>query len=279
MLSLSLGPLVMSTQHLLLLLALASALLAGSLTGRSRHVNPEHALLGLLLLALSVSRIAFVAAYWTHYEGSALSILDIRDGGFLVWPGLVASLTAAAVYAWRRPVLRKPMAVPLATGLTLWGLGNLTLGALQDDARLPELTVRNAAGQTVRLTDYEGKKLVINLWATWCPPCRREMPVLQAAQRERSDTVFLFVNQRETPDDIHTFLTRQALHLDNMLFDNNGEVARYVGSAALPTTLFYQPDGRFAGSHMGELSTASLMHYLNSLDDTPTASSLQRSTQ
>ena len=78
----------------------------------------------------------------------------------------------------------------------------------------------------VQLADYQGGPLVINLWATWCPPCRREMPVLENAQRMRPDVTFLFVNQAESMQSVSTYLATQGLNLDNVLFDASGRVAR-----------------------------------------------------
>ena len=99
---------------------------------------------------------------------------------------------------------------------------------------------------------------MINLWATWCPPCRREMPVLQNAQHQHQNVTFLFVNQGESMQSVSTFLETQGLNLSNVLFDSGGQLAQKVGSMALPTTLFYSADGRLLGSHLGELSKASL---------------------
>jgi thiol-disulfide isomerase/thioredoxin len=169
------------------------------------------------------------------------------------------------------------MGLGVASGLLFWWLANLGLSAQHQDAHLPGLTLRNAAGEPVLLSDYRGRPLVINLWATWCPPCRREMPVLQAAQQANSDVTFLFVNQAESPREVATFFTSQGLHLDNVLFDGHGELAQQVGSAALPTTLFYRPDGRLLGSHLGELSNASLKRSLDSLGETATPVSSSRS--
>lgn len=272
MLSVSVGPFALALNHLLLLVALALAILVGWLSGRRRRINPEHSLFGLFMLGLLVARLAFVTVYWAQYQHHLLGILDIRDGGFLLWPGAIAVVIGALVQAYKRPALRTPLGLGVASGLLFWGLANLALNAQHEDAQLPELTLRNANGDAVQLRDYQGKPLVINLWATWCPPCRREMPVLQAAQQANADVTFLFVNQAESPRDVATFLTTQGLHLDNVLFDSAGALAQQVGSAALPTTLFYTSDGRLAGNHLGELSSASLKHALDSLS--PPAPSL-----
>ncbi len=275
MLSVSLGPFALAINHLLLLVALALATLVGWLSGRRQRVNPERELFGLFLLGLAVARLAFVIVYWAQYRSNPISIIDVRDGGFLLWPGLIAVLIGALGCGWKQPAVRLSMSTGVASGLLFWWLANLGLDAQQEDARVPSLTLRNAAGEPVQLNDYSGEKLVINLWATWCPPCRREMPVLQAAQQANPDVVFLFVNQGESPEEVATFFATQGLHLNNVLFDGSGELARQVGSAALPTTLFYRRDGRSFSSHLGELSDASLRHYLDSLSETSTLSSLQ----
>ena len=62
---------------------------------------------------------------------------------------------------------------------------------------IPAIALVTASAQTVDLRSYQGQPLVINLWATWCPPCRREMPVLAQAQKEHPDIRFLWINQGE----------------------------------------------------------------------------------
>ncbi|MFJ3481826.1 prolipoprotein diacylglyceryl transferase family protein [Pseudomonas sp. NPDC090202] len=277
MLSLSLGPFALAINHLLLLMALAVATLVGWLSGRARRINPERTLFSLFIVGLLIARLAFVIAYWTQYRDNLLHIVDIRDGGFLPWAGVVAVLIGWLLLAWQRPALRKALGLAVLSGLLFWGLTTAAFDAQQAKTRLPELTLRNAAGEPVRLHELVGKPLVINLWATWCPPCRREMPVLAAAQQAHPEVTFLFVNQAESPRDVATFLTAQGLHLDNLLFDDSGELAKRIGSAALPTTLFYQPDGRLLGSHLGQLSSASLKQYLDGLSDI-VPSSVARST-
>jgi thiol-disulfide isomerase/thioredoxin len=280
MLSFSLGPFSLALSHLLLLLAVVLATFVGWLSGRRQGINPERTLFNLFLLGLVFARLGFVGVYWAQYRGDWLRIVDIRDGGFLPWIGVVAVVIGALVQGWRKPHLRHSLGAGVISGLLFWWLANLAIGVTQQDAHLPDISLRNAAGEPVRISDFQGKKLVINLWATWCPPCRREMPVLQAAQESNPDVAFLFVNQAESPQEVATFLTRQGLQLNNLLFDDTGELARQVGSAALPTTLFYRPDGRLLASHLGELSAASLAHALEQLGESATpASSQPRSTQ
>jgi len=81
----------------------------------------------------------------------------------------------------------------------------------------------------------------------------------------------LFVNQAESMQSVATFLETQGLSLNNVLFDRGGRLGQAVGSMALPTTLFYSPDGRLLTSHLGELSNASLARALETFDTSPSS--------
>ncbi|MGH8465022.1 MAG: redoxin family protein, partial [Pseudomonas sp.] len=198
-----------------------------------------------------------------------MQIVDLRDGGFLLWPGLVVVAVGALWQGWRRTTLRRPLGWGLFSGALLWLLGSLASHLYDQGTQLPEMSLQKANGQPVQLTTYRGRPLVINLWATWCPPCRREMPVLQQAQHDYPDITFLFVNQGEAPQTVTTFLATTGLELSHVLFDSGGQLAQQVGSMALPTTLFYNAEGRLVTSHLGELSRASLSHALESFERTP----------
>lgn len=269
MLTVNLGPLTMAFNHLLLLCALALASLVGWRVARRGGDNPESVLFYLFLLGLLGARLGFVFSYWPLYRADPLQIVDLRDGGFLLWPGLAVVALGALWQGWRRPTLRRPLGWGLFSGALLWLLGSLASHLYETGTQLPEVSLRKGNGQAVQLTEYRGRPLVINLWATWCPPCRREMPVLQQAQHEHPDITFLFVNQGESPQTVSTFLATTGLNLSHVLFDSGGQLAQKVGSMALPTTLFYNAEGRLIGSHLGELSRASLSHALESFERTP----------
>ncbi|MGE8187099.1 prolipoprotein diacylglyceryl transferase family protein [Pseudomonas sp. NPDC086278] len=266
MLTFTLGTFAIALNHLLLISALALATLVGWRAAKRGGENPESVLFSLFLLGMLAARVSFVVAYWAQYRNDPWQIIDLRDGGFLAWPGVIVLLLAALYRGWRRPGLRRPLGLGVGAGLAFWLLATFSLSIYEQGTRLPDIALRNAAGETVQLADYKGAPLVINLWATWCPPCRREMPVLENAQQQRPDLTFLFVNQAESMQSVATFLETQGLSLTNVLFDGGGRLGQAVGSMALPTTLFYSPDGRLLGSHLGELSDASLTRALENFD-------------
>ena len=266
MLTLTIGSFALAINHLLLILALALATLVGWRVAKRGGENPESVLFGLFLLGLLVARLSFVIHYWRYFQKDLLQILDVRDGGFLLWPGLVAVVIGALIIGWRRSGLRRPLGWGLISGLTFWLLATFSSSLYEQGTHMPDMVLRDANGESVQLSSYQGGPLVINLWATWCPPCRREMPVLQKAQTQNQDVTFLFVNQGESMQSVSTFLETQGLSLNNVLFDSSGQLGQKVGSMALPTTLFYSPQGRLLSSHLGELSEASLARALESFD-------------
>ena len=111
----------------------------------------------------------------------------------------------------------------------------------------------------------DGKPLVVNLWATWCPPCRREMPVLAAAQQRETGVNFVFANQAESRATVMRYLTTSQLDLANVTLDRYSELGNVAGSGILPATLFYDGSGRLVDTYLGELSAATLEKKLTQL--------------
>ena len=261
--TLQLGPLTFPYALLLAMAALAVGLFAGRWLGRRAGIDAEPLLWRLLMVGAVAARLAFVLQFQEAYLKSPLDILDVRDGGWTPLAGFAAAAVYAVVSGLRRAPLRQPLAAALGTVALVWTLGTLMLGALSSEvARLPALRLQALGGQTVALTDFQGKPTVVNLWATWCPPCRREMPVLQQAQAERPDVHFVFLNQGESAAKVQAYLAGQQLPLRNVLLDARGEAGVQMGHRALPTTLFYDAQGRLVDTRVGELSRATLSQRL-----------------
>lgn len=271
MLTVSLGPLAVPTSRLLMVIALGVALLVGVLVGRQRGTVVSDSLFNSFLVGLLVARAAFVILYLDAYRDAPLSMLDIRDGGFLVVPGIVAAFALALWRGWRCPSLRRPLSAAILAGGGVWA-GTLGAVTVMEATRgsLPSESFQRLSGEPVTLdnlgAETEGEPRVINLWATWCPPCRREMPVLQAAQDRETGVTFVFANQGETSSQVRNYLAQEKLALNNIIMDPTTELGRISGSRALPTTLFYDAQGRLVDHHLGELSEASLKQKLESIN-------------
>lgn len=262
MLSFSLGPLGVSTELVIIYFALIMAWLVGWLVSRKRGANPESAMFSIALIGLVAARVGFVMMYSADYQGQFLQIIDIRDGGFLPVVGFLAALFAVVFFASRQPELRYGLGIGLAVAAAVAVLGLTAVNGFKKTLGMPDAVLTDLQGTKLTLSDYKGKPVVVNLWATWCPPCRREMPVLQEAQQTNQDVHFVFVNQGEDSAEVAYFLQQHKLQLDNVVLDIGGAVGQAVSSRALPTTLFYDANGTLVNSHLGELSKASLKHGL-----------------
>jgi thiol-disulfide isomerase/thioredoxin len=261
MTSIPLGPLALPTAPLLVLVA---SLLATWLADRWTAPAPGARRAGgvltqAVLLALLAARLAHVLQHADAYGAEPLLVLDLRDGGWHAAAGVAAGLGWVAWQAWRQAAWRRALAAGAAAGLVLWGAGSAMLQALAPVA-LPNLNVTDlASGQTVALpTVAPGRPVVLNLWATWCGPCRREMPMLAAAQARHPGVAFVFVNQGESADTVRRHLATEGLALDRVLLDRPSALGPALGSGGLPTTVFFDAQGRHAGAHMGLLNRAAL---------------------
>ena len=111
--------------------------------------------------------------------------------------------------------------------------------------------------RTISLADFRGRPLVVNFWASWCVPCRTEMPLLEKAHLRHPAVAFLGIDVNDTTGSAVAFLHQ--VHVTYpAASDANGTVAVLYGLIGLPITVFISPNCRIAGRHIGQLSESSL---------------------
>ncbi len=268
----SLGPFPLSL--VMLIVAFAVAVAVGRQVAR-RAIGPTPVkvmpVIGdMLVVGVVMARFGFVLAWLPQYLADPWSIIRIGDGGFSVWVGVLAALAFGAGRACKAKQLRRPLAFATIAGLASWAvLGGALALMQQSTVKLPSVELTALDGKTRSLSAMSGKPMVVNLWATWCPPCRREMPVLAKAQAQRGDVTFAFVNQGESGQAIRDYLGEEKLQLRNVLLDPFSSVSQEAGSIGLPTTLFFDADGRLVDTHIGGLSEASLTQKLQRFGPAP----------
>ena len=163
----------------------------------------------------------------------------------------------------------KYVRAPLFVGLSLMLLAGCDRGTNADqplsqvsDFKLPEqvaiplpdLQLLGLDERPVSLSSYKGQPIVLNLWATWCPPCRREMPVLEQAQQAFPDIALVLINQGETAQQAKAFLKSEDLTLTDVLLDGDSEAMRAMRTGGLTTTFFFDKEGRMVDLHLGEIT-------------------------
>ena len=121
----------------------------------------------------------------------------------------------------------------------------------------PALALEDVRGRPVRLDDFRGKVVLVNFWATWCEPCRDEMPSLQRLRQTLAGRPFevLAVNLAEPRSRVEAFLERMPFDFP-VLLDQSGDASRSWRARILPVTFIVGPDGRIRYSHAGDLDWA-----------------------
>lgn len=134
--------------------------------------------------------------------------------------------------------------------------------------KMPDFTVYDQEGTAVKLSDFLGKPIVLNFWASWCGPCRSEMPAFENAyQQLGADITFLMVNAtggRETLSSAKTFLQNSSYTFP-VFFDAEMDAAMTYQVYSLPTTYFIDADGYLVNHAIGALSESRLQKYLSLL--------------
>jgi thiol-disulfide isomerase/thioredoxin len=259
---LALGPVVLSGERALVAIALAVGLLTAELLARRRGVEAEWAWTALFV-GLIAARVGWIVAHPQAYLARPLEVVYVWQGGFLAWAGIVAGLAWAAWRAPRSGVPRGAVTAPAAAA------GIAALAALAVLPVAPERPTLGAMEASVRpltapetlepVADWRGTPTVVNLWATWCGPCRRELPLLLEVAGERDDVRLALVSQGESSGTVAAYLDQQGLPAGDVRIDPARTLGTAVALAGYPTTLFVDADGAVVEVAFGELSRARLL--------------------
>jgi cytochrome oxidase Cu insertion factor (SCO1/SenC/PrrC family) len=222
-----------------------------------------------------------LAAFWKPFgvelatgdvHTSTLALVDRHGYVRLVYRGVPAVGTSMPPQLL--PTLSAQGLHELASGGDGWGAPDvlqalLTIAGPQQPAAgaggtVPAYTLGSTDGSQVRLTDLVGKPAVINFWATYCPPCRAEMPLLQKRVGPQSGVRLVLVNEGESSQAARVFLQELGLH-DPSLLDTDLSVGHAFGAIALPTTVFVSADGTIVARHIGQLDDGVLAAEISSL--------------
>lgn len=138
--------------------------------------------------------------------------------------------------------------------------------AISTKTKASDFKLKDLNGKEVSLKDFRGKKVLLNFWATWCPPCKAEMPDIEKFYQEtvNSDLVILSVNLGEDNQTVGSFIDKNNYNF-NILLDSNQEVAIKYNIISIPTSFFIDKDGNIVSKKVGSMTLEEMRSYANSL--------------
>lgn len=128
----------------------------------------------------------------------------------------------------------------------------------------PDFTLKNLDGEEVSLSDYRGKIVLINFWATWCPWCDKEMPDLQKLDEENDDLVVLAVDVMEKEEIVKEYIEKGKYNFE-VLLDEDGEIAKTYLVSGLPASYFVDEEGILLGGVPGAMTYEQMISILESI--------------
>ena len=263
MASLTLGPLALPAELVVLVAAVVLASVSARLLRKRMQADVEPLVWRVLLVSLVAARLGFVAEFAAVYADAPWQVLNLRDGGWSAPVGWGAAWACTIALGARHPPQRRAMWATMAMASMVALAGQLVLLRLAPpEQQMPALALVTLDAREQSLADFVGRPVVLNLWATWCGPCQREMPALQRAQQQYPGVHFVFANQGESREKVQRYLALKRLVMDNVLLDTQGALARHFQERGLPSTFFFDAKGTLVDARTGELSEATIAQRL-----------------
>ena len=259
-----LGPLALSTDRLA---AVAAIWLFVAIGSHRRMAGETTAVVSIAAVGgFVIARLAYVATHFADYVSEPLAILKVWQGGFLPLAGVVTALLILGFKALPERRFRL-IALLIALSGSWYVADRLLTTTVPSPFAMSPAGLKTLTGADFDPATLEGRPYVINLWADWCPPCRREMPLLAEAARKHPEIAFLFINQGDQPSIVTKLPTQHGIDPATILLDAAARLSAAYGGA-LPSTIFVGPTGKVRSVHAGEISRAALSDKINLIKET-----------
>lgn len=172
---------------------------------------------------------------------------------------VLLAVGAAAAYKYLTSVTTVPPSPPDNTSAPQ--AGGRT-GAPGNRNAAPDFTVTDGGGNRVSTADLSGKPVILNFWATWCPPCRSELPAFDKLYRQYGNEVsFMMIDltdgYRETVEGVKKFISENGYTFP-VYYDTEGSAAEAYNVSSIPFTVAVGRNGNIVGTHLGAMSEAAL---------------------
>lgn len=136
-----------------------------------------------------------------------------------------------------------------------------------DGDKAPEFSLKSVEGKTIKLSDYSGKVVIIDFWATWCGPCRRGIPDLVSIQKEfKNDVVIIGISldREKTLKDVPGFVKEYNINYP-IVYGDDKVVVDYGGIQSIPTAFVVDKNGNVADMHVGLVSKDTYVNKIKEL--------------
>jgi peroxiredoxin len=164
-------------------------------------------------------------------------------------------------------------ALTLLSGCSTPAKTQTTQKPVESRKSAPEFSLKDAEGKAVKLSDYKGKAVLLNFWATWCGPCKVEIPWFVEFEQKYKDKGFAVVGiamDEEGWEVIKPYITEKKVNY-RVLLGNDSMATLYGGVDSLPTTFLLDRNGKIANVHVGLVSKSEYENDIAALLDTPAA--------
>ena len=176
---------------------------------------------------------------------------------------LIASLLAIVVGALL--IIRPAIFAPATPAPSLTGSSNLNAHMPKEGEVVPDFQLATLDGRTVKLSDLRGHPVLINFWATWCGPCKEELPLIVSAYNANKAKGFRVLAIDSTAfdnlDDIRGFVAKFNMTFD-VLTDSDDAISTGWNIIGLPSSFFVRADGTLAKVHVGQMTADQLNEYM-----------------
>ncbi|WP_100334032.1 peroxiredoxin family protein [Bacillus alkalisoli] len=148
--------------------------------------------------------------------------------------------------------------------------GNIEIG-LEQGKLAPDFELETLDGETIKLSDFRGQKVILNLWATWCPPCRAEMPHMQDLYEDRKDEGFTIIavnltTAERNTEDIRPFIEDEFKLTFPTPLDVDGRVGEMYQAYSIPTSYIIDTQGRIQRKIIGPMSYEMMDDFINDVN-------------
>ena len=140
----------------------------------------------------------------------------------------------------------------------------LQAGPNNGPEKLPDFKLKSTDGKLLGPEDYKDKIIIVNFWATWCPPCRKEIPAFIKFQKEHPEVIILAVNLDRETEKVAPFIRDYGINFP-VLFGNNDIVSSFGGVNLIPQTYVYSKDRKLVQKYNGMVTEKDLVEVVKKL--------------